>query len=672
MSECYHWDLMTIRRCVGLVACLLAVGVVRPSAQNPPAQNPPAQNPPASQGQAAAQSPQATFRSRIDSVMVDVAVTDKQGHPVGDLNEQDFEIRENNKVQTIDTFKLVKIDDTPIDPDTLPPILSIEDQQREVENDANRLIVIFLDDYHVRRENSLRIRQDLARFASQLNPRDLVAIMYPLMPPTALTFSRNRTALARDLMTFEGRKYDYTPRNDIEQRMAMASPDQIEQQRNLITISALETLCAYLGTMRDGRKTILLTSEGLIGSTPSSVLSGAPGNPEPLANSNLMTQFQDIFADAARSNTSLYTLDPRGLAVSEFGAERNTNMQADLRILNASIDSLRVLADNTGGRAIVSTNNPLPMLKQMLVDSSAYYLLGYTSTEKWRDGRFHPIKVRVLRKDAQVLSARPGYWAYSADDVAKMTAPPKPALNRELTAAFESISDTNRGHAVRLWIGAERGPDGKAIVTLAWEAVPADPGQSLGAVDHVNVTATSFMGDQLFDGPVSRDPQVAILAGRVTFAAPPGPVSVRAKSETTKGLRLDSDDVEVDVPDFTRVDLLITKPAVFRARTAVDIRQIRAAVSPMPTVSRDFQRSERLLIRFQAYGPAGKPTVTARLLNQIGEPMADLAPPVALADANFEMDMGLGTLAPAQYIIEITADAGGTQKKILLPIRITG
>jgi hypothetical protein len=98
------------------------------------------------------------------------------------------------------------------------------------------------------------------------------------MPPTALTFSRNRTALARDLMTFEGRKYDYTPRNDIEQRMAMASPDQIEQQRNLITISALETLCAYLGTMRDGRKTILLTSEGLIGSTPSSVLSGAPGS----------------------------------------------------------------------------------------------------------------------------------------------------------------------------------------------------------------------------------------------------------------------------------------------------------------------------------------------------------------------------------------------------------
>jgi VWFA-related protein len=665
---------MTIRRCVGLVACLLlAVGVVRPAAQNPPAQNPPAQNPPASQGQTAPQSPQATFRARIDSVMVDVAVTDKQGHPVADLTEQDFEIRENSKVQTIDTFKLVKIDDTPVDPESLPSILSIEDQQREVENDANRLIVIFLDDYHVRRENSMRIRQDLAKFMGQLGPRDLVAIMYPLMTPAGLTFSRNRTALARDLMTFEGRKYVYDVKNEIDRQLAMASPDQIEQQRNLITISSLETLCAYLGTMRDGRKTILLTSEGFTGATPSTVIGGSAGNPEPIGGANLMTQFQDIFAAAARSNTSLYTLDPRGLAVSEFGSERNVNMQADLKILNTAIDSLRVIADNTGGRAIVGTNNPLPGLKQMLADSSAYYLLGYTSTEKWRDGRFHPIKVRVLRKDAQVLSARPGYWAYSADEVAKITAPPKLAPNRDIVAALDSIGEQQRGRAVRLWMGAERGADGKAIVTLAWEAVPTDSGQSLGTVDHVNVTATSFMGDQLFSGPVSRDPQTPVLAGRVTFAAPPGTVSVRAVSETGKGLRLDADDVEVEVPDFTRAEVLVTKPAVFRARTAVDIRQIRAAASPMPTVARDFQRSERLLIRFQAYGPGGmKPAVTARLLNQIGEPMADLAPPAALPDANFEMEMGLGTLAPAQYVIEITADAGGTQKKILLPIRITG
>jgi VWFA-related protein len=664
---------MTIRRCIGVVVCLLAAGVVRPAAQNPPVQNPPPPNPPASQGQTEKPSPQATFRSRIDSVMVDVAVTDKQGHPVADLTEQEFEIRENNKVQTIDTFKLVKIDDSPIDPDSLPPILSFEDQQREVEDDRNRLIVIFLDDYHVRRENSLRIRQDLARFASQLNPRDLVAIMYPLMPPTALTFSRNRTALARDLMTFEGRKYDYTPKNDIDRQMMMASPDQIEQQRNLISISSLETLCAYMGTMRDGRKTILLTSEGLIGSTPSTVISGAPGNPDPIGGANLMTQFQEIFAEAARNNTSVYTLDARGLAVSEFGAERNVNMQADLKILNASIDSLRVLADNTGGRAIVNTNNPLPMLKQMLTDSSAYYLLSYTSTEKMRDGRFHPIKVKVLRKDAEVLHARPGYWAYSAEDVAKMTAAPKPALNRDVAAALDSLSDPPRGRAVRLWMGAERGPDGKALVTLAWEAVPSDPGQSLGVVDHVNVTAISFMGDQLFSGPVARDPQAPNPAGRVTFAAPPGSVSVKAIAETGKGLRLDSDDSDVDVPDFTKVDALITKPVVFRARNAVDVRQIRAAASPMPTVSRDFQRSERLLIRFQAYGPAGtKAAVTARLLNQLGEPMADLPAPTALADANFEMEMGLGTLAPADYIIEITADAGGTPKKILLPIHITG
>ena len=658
---------MTIGR-GALVACLLSVGVVLPAAQNPPAQNPPAP-----QGQAQ-QTAQPQFKSRIDSVVVDVAVADKKGQPVADLTEQDFEVRENNKVQTIDTFKLVTIDDTPVAPETLPSIVSFEDQQREIEDDRNRLVVVFLDDYHTRRENSQRIRLELAKFASQLYPRDLVAVMYPLMPPTALTFSRNRVALARDFMMFEGRKYDYNSiKNDLDRQMSMGTPEQIEQQRNLIVISALQTLCAYMGTMRQGRKTLLLVSEGFTGATPSTVIGGVPGNPDPIGGANLQTEFQQIFADAARSNTSLYTLDPRGLAVCEFCASARVNMQVDLKILNTALDSLRVIADNTGGRAILNSNDPLPALKQMLRDSSAYYLLGYTSTEKPRDGRFHPIKVRVLRKDAGILYARPGYWAYSADDVAKITAPPKPAPDREIVSALDSLSTPQRGRAVQLWMGADRGADGKAIVTLAWQALTAESSQSLGTVDHVNVTATSFMGDQLFAGPVQRDPQAPLLAGRVTFEAPPGPVSVRAVAENAKGLRLDADDAELDVPDFTRVDLLITKPVVYRAGTAVDLRRIRAAASPMPAVTRDFQRSERLLIRFQAYGPAGaKVAVTARLLNQIGEPMADLPAPTALSDANFEMEMGLGTLAPAQYLIEITAAAGESKKKILLAINITG
>ena len=144
--------------------------------QEPPRQDPPPQQP--------------TFRARVDSVSVDVIVLDRAGKPVTDLKQEEFEIRESNKVQKIETFKLVQTDDGRDGP-PLREILSIQDQQREAANDQNRLFAIFLDDYHVRRTNSLRAREQLSRFVSELSPRDLVAVSYPLTPAGALTFSRN-------------------------------------------------------------------------------------------------------------------------------------------------------------------------------------------------------------------------------------------------------------------------------------------------------------------------------------------------------------------------------------------------------------------------------------------------------------------------------------------------
>src|SRR5579862_5359626 len=511
---------MTIGRAAGLVACMVAVGAVRPAAQNPP----PAQNPPAAQVQTGS-TQQPVFRAGIDSVLVDVRVTDKDGRPITDLTQQDFEIKENNKPQAIDTFKLIQLDDSPIDPASLPSINSFEDQEHEIEKDDSRLIVIFLDDYHTRRDNAQVMREKLARFVTNdLHPRDLVAIMYPLLPVSALTFSRSRSELAAQIMAFEGRKYDYTPKNEVDSRMAMDPPELIEQERNNIVITAIQTLCAYLGTVRDARKTVLYVSEGLTGSTPSSNVFGRSATP--VTGANLMSQFQDIFADAARGNTALYTVDPRGLAVNEFGSTRNVNPQQDAALLNEAIDSLRVLADNTGGRAIIGSNDPTPGLKQMLVDSSSYYLLSYTSTEKYRDGRFHPIKVSVTRKGVKDsdVHAKKGYWAYSADEVTKMTTPAKPAPPHNITDALEALTDTNRGRPVRIWMGAARADDGKDAVTLAWEAVPSSSGDSLGPVDHVTVTATSVSGDELFSGPVARDPQSPEVAGRVTFDAKPGTI----------------------------------------------------------------------------------------------------------------------------------------------------
>ena len=80
----------------------------------------------------------------------------------------------------------------------------------------------------------------------------------------------------------------------------------------------------------------------------------------------------------------------------------NISMRTSQAYLNASIDTLRELAENTDGRAIVNRNDLGAGMKQIIRDSSAYYLVGYNSTQAPTDGKFHEIKVRVKRPGVQV------------------------------------------------------------------------------------------------------------------------------------------------------------------------------------------------------------------------------------------------------------------------------
>ena len=656
-------------------ACLVAgtIAIARPSAQTPPAQPPPA----------AQQPQQPTFRTRVDSVSVDVAVTDKQGKPVTDLTAADFEIRESSKPQVIDTFKFIKVDDAAsVAPETVREIHSVEDQEREAARDDMRLLVIFLDDYHVRRGNGLRARDQLANFVSALGPRDLVAIMYPTTSINNLEFTHDHATTAQAILHFEGRKYDYTPKTGYEQRLDFQPPEISEMLRNQITITALRGLCAYLGSLRDGRKSVLFFSEGLASTLPAGVNSKGSIVPQlgtsreqSFANAmELQDDLKQVYAAAARGNASIYTLDPRGLSSSEFQIDDTVNSDADKNALREATDSLHTIADQTGGRAIINRNDPSSELRQMLRDTSAYYLLSYTSSLAPRDGKFHEIQVRVNRKDVDVR-ARKGYWAYSADDVAKMTSAsaPKAGPPADVAEALDAIAETTHAHAVSTWLGAERSADGKGSVTLVWEANAKPDAGPLEVADHISVVVNSVHGDLLFRGLVARDPQAARASGRTTFEAPPGAVHAQIAVENSKGQRIDRDDKEVEVPDFTATGPVLTTPAVFRGRTARDVQQIRSAASPMPAVAREFSRTERLLLRFQAYGPAGSaPTIAMRLLNQLGQSMAALPAPVRTADGGYEAEIGLGGLPPGQYLIEITAEAAGGTAKQLVAMRVTG
>src|SRR5688500_9250327 len=283
----------------------------------------------------------AIFKAGINFVRVDVIVTDRKDAPVTNLTKDDFEVIEDGKVQPIEQFRLIKVDGNPKPGDPLPrQIRSRDDEETEAAREDVRVYAFMLDDYHVRRTTSMSVRNPIVQFIqTQLRPNDLVAVMYPLTPVTDLLFTNNHASIISAIQRFEGRKYDYTPRNAFEQQYARLSTQDIERVRNDVVMGALKALSIRLGSLREGRKSIILVSEGFTALLPPQMQrqdASMPTDPRRAAiaagsqdsdrqrtaewfqQSDVMMRLREVYEDANRNNTSIYSLDPRGLAVSEF------------------------------------------------------------------------------------------------------------------------------------------------------------------------------------------------------------------------------------------------------------------------------------------------------------------------------------------------------------------
>ena len=669
-----------------------------PTGQQPPVQPPPGQRPP-------------VIKGGVNFVSVDVIVTDKKnGEVVLDMKQDDFEVREDKKLQKVETFDVVKID--PLVEAATPPreIHSLADEEREAKLPNVRLFVILLDDYHVRRGSDLASRKPLIDFVlNQLGPQDMAAIMYPMTPVTALTFTRNRGSLVSAIEKFEGRKGIYEPRNEFEERYFYYPVATVEAIRNDVSMSALKGAAVRLGGMREGRKSIILVSEGFISSVPaqlndpSAALPGlnnparrAPGvdprtDPRQEANaffnqSELNNRLREVFDTANRNNTSIYAVDPRGLAAFEYDVNQGVSLTTDRQNLGASIDTLRVLADNTDGRAIVNRNDLATGMKQIMRDASGYYLLGYTSSSAPTDGKFHNIDVRVKRPGVEVR-ARKGYWAYTTEDVARATAPPKAGPPPAVSTALSNIAEPTRGRPARFWFGTDRGQAGQSRVTFVWEPAAVVPGDRREATDtaaRVMLTATAPDGRPLFRGRVPDADASAETASNgtapttasqpagasISFDAPPGPLQLRMVVESARGQVVDSATRDLTVPDYVRTQVSIGTPRVYHVRTARELTAIKNNANAVPSTGREFSRAERMFIRFEAFANGGTtPDVTARLLNRTGQPMADV--PVQTAGGQpFQVDLPLASLAAGEYLVELNAKtpSGSAQEMVAFKV----
>jgi hypothetical protein len=155
---------------------------------------------------------------------------------------------------------------------------------------------------------------------------------------------------------------------------------------------------------------------------------------------------------------------------------------------------------------------------------------------------------------------------------------------------------------------------------------------------------------------------------RVSFDAPPGQMQLRLSVEGAGSEVLDSDTRELTVPDLSAAATLLGTPSFFRGRTVRDMQQLKINRDALPTAGREFQRTDRLLIRVPAYGPDGSvPAIVAKLLNRTGQPMSDVA--VAAEGAEAVLELLLAPLPTGDYVLDISA--AGTDVKQLVAFRIT-
>ncbi|RPJ69625.1 MAG: hypothetical protein EHM24_17990, partial [Acidobacteria bacterium] len=205
---------------------------------------------------------QPTFRAGVKLVRVDVSVTGKNDEPVVDLQASDFEVEEDGTRQRVDTLQFVRLGSEPAREESLQ-IRSVYHGEAEAARDDVRTYVIFLDDYHVAKVPAIvmPLRYALSTFVDRLEPTDLVAIVDPLTPLSAMRFTRSKAELKEIINQFRGRMGEVFPVRSVVEEAQLQSRN-IARVRAQVTLTALAAVASRLGGLKEGRKTIVFVSQG--------------------------------------------------------------------------------------------------------------------------------------------------------------------------------------------------------------------------------------------------------------------------------------------------------------------------------------------------------------------------------------------------------------------------
>ena len=406
----------------------------------------------------------AKFRVNVHLVLARVVVRDANGHPVGNLHKEDFEVFDNGKPQLISNFDAehlpqqasdsvtAKTSNASIAPESPQPPAKPEFPQRYV--------AYLFDDLHLKFGDLAMVRQAAHHMIDALPPTDRAAV-FSTSGQTTLDFTDDRMQLnkvmdtlmprpvsgelnpcppmtfyqadlivnKRDRDAIETGIIDYLACSGLPQA-AVSTADSVVQGKagEVLSIGEHESRLALV-VLKDAVRRIL----AMPGQRNLVLIS--PGFLIP----DLEYDNNEVIDRALRAQVVINTLDARGLYVptvagdaSQAGPVDMPNLKnlhytesfaaaghslMDIREASMDDDVLAVLANSTGGTFVHNTNDLDGGLRRILQPPEYYYILGFTPQNLKADGKYHSIKVSLKTQGKYDLQARRGYFApKKADD----------------------------------------------------------------------------------------------------------------------------------------------------------------------------------------------------------------------------------------------------------------
>jgi VWFA-related protein len=419
---------LSVGVCAALLMCQASSPTIHAQAPQAPATQAPVQSP-----------QQPTFRVSVDLVTTDVIVRDRNSDQfIADLKPGEFEVFEDGVKQEIVSLVLThggRVFNVKSPPP--PPVQEgiILPRNRPTNDAAGRVFVIFLDDLHLDFRSTPRTRELIKKMLKLLiHDGDMFGIVSSGESSISeqLTYDRQVLESAISKMTGGGLR----PKEIIQGMQSSQGPTELRHRAH-VAFSTAYDLMRNLEKLQNRRKAVIYISSGYdfnpfqqsrleeqakrmgLGqstdengnSTGTSAADQLLQDPfyrneqssQMLAEGDLIRELAELTRAANRANATMYTIDPRGLVAGQDLDDEVPTQEWNAYVRDTQ-DSLRVLAEETGGIAVVNQNDFDKALKRIDNETSDYYVLGYYSSNPDPLKRRRRIQVATTRQGLNVIA----------------------------------------------------------------------------------------------------------------------------------------------------------------------------------------------------------------------------------------------------------------------------